>query len=851
MDSTPKRDLLIIAVAIFIAANTAAVCTSDDVAAQLDLPEDESPVKWSARTDAFGDPLPRGAVARLGTMRFRHAGGTVHLSFSPDGRFLVSSNGYAQFWDLTTGKLVRTIRADSAHFLPDGSRMILLRDRRIQSWDLTAGREVWSQPHQGTVQISADGSKVLAIHIDDGSNARGLRRLDAGSGNEIANLETQSVHDAVCSPDGKYFAGGRLHKEKDRLSKMVEVWSLDSGERIAHIKLDSTRLGRMCFSADGRSLIFMEDAFVEKQWCTLFHIWSVAENKEVAMHKVWGGFKELTVSPDGKLVITVTADDQIELRRFSDWRLVRKLVGHLYTANGARPGLAFSPDGATLAVAEYCGRIRLWDIESGLERFHDPQPRGRVNAVSVSPDGRVVFTASDDGSLRLWNLHSGIEAEQLSQLDRWVSRVDFSRRGNLIAGHARGRLHIWERMQTIPAVPPRRVLEIDGLRAFQFAPDGKRVWTFTNGGAEVWPVDAGATTAAWKRDMPGDIEKTAISPDLSLLAFRSRKKSVAGEVQLEVRDVQTGKLIRTIENTVNLEYISDFAFSPAGKWLVYATNSKLIFHDLEAGKDAFAVSLSLPDYNRCIAFSPDGRLLATTTRDDTKMRGGVALFEVSSGKQVLDVYEPYNPVTCLAFSPNGQHLVTGHMNTTSLVWDLALASTESANEAAPKEAGTEELWVMLADGNPARACRAAWRLAGDGDEAVSALTRRLRPAGEVDHGALKTLIGQLDSDEFEQREVATEKLTLIGVPALADLKRAIATTDSSEVRKRARQVVGELERQPILNTEQLRILRAIAVLERIGTAPARELLLNLSKGEPSAEQTIHARAALDRLAAED
>jgi WD40 repeat protein len=339
------------------------------------LPTAASPPRTSARKDAFGDLLPSGAVARLGTIRFRHAGRAECLSFSPDGRMLVSSNGYqsqswhamnggsyqAQFWDLTTGKLVRRISAESVHFLPSGSRIIVYRDRQIRAWDMAGGKQLWSVPHQGSVQVSPDGTKVFAVPIDDSNDPRGLRVLEAGSGKEIRSLETPSVDACAHSPDGLLYAGTNIeHPERRAGAKggkapfsVVQIWNVETGKQIARIELVKAERHRICFSPDGRSLIIMEKEKyvpVDRQMCTLFHIWNVAEGREVAVHKVWGGFYELAVSPDGETVVIASYDGQIDVRRFADWKLIRKLVGHLDASTGF-PALAFSPDGDMLAVS--------------------------------------------------------------------------------------------------------------------------------------------------------------------------------------------------------------------------------------------------------------------------------------------------------------------------------------------------------------------------------------------------------------------------------------------------------------------------------------------------------------------
>src|SRR5687767_12340113 len=91
---------------------------------------------FAPRTDRHGDPLPPGAVARLGTTRWRSAGGMRHLVAHPDGKHVLSSDGQRlAFWELRTGRRTRIIEGEDTEeeeepfgltpaLTPDGKKLV-------------------------------------------------------------------------------------------------------------------------------------------------------------------------------------------------------------------------------------------------------------------------------------------------------------------------------------------------------------------------------------------------------------------------------------------------------------------------------------------------------------------------------------------------------------------------------------------------------------------------------------------------------------------------------------------------------------------------------------------------------
>lgn len=123
---------------------------------------------------------------------------------------------------------------------------------------------------------------------------------------------------------------------------------------------------------------------------------------------------------------------------------------------------------------------------------------------------------------------------------------------------------------------------------------------------------------------------------------------------------------------------------------------------------------------------------------------------------------------------------------------------------------------------------------------------RLRPVRDAAPEKVRRLIADLDSAEFAKREAATKELTDLGEAALPALRAALKAGPSAEQKKRLGEIVEAVGHATSGDT--LRQLRAVEVLEMIGSDAAREVLESLAKGVSEARLTKEARATLERQA---
>jgi hypothetical protein len=247
------------------------------------------------------------------------------------------------------------------------------------------------------------------------------------------------------------------------------------------------------------------------------------------------------------------------------------------------------------------------------------------------------------------------------------------------------------------------------------------------------------------------------------------------------------------------------------------------------------------DAFRTVVFSADGKTLISGGQDT------IRFWDPATGKEVGQLKGHRGAVTALALLPDGQGFVSGSADTTILVWQGMPRNDEVPGPAKLTGPELEALWADLAGADAAKAHRAIRALAAAPKQAVPFLSQHLRPVPAPDAKHLARLIADLDDKRFVVRENAVRELEKLGSLASPALREALAGKPSLEVHRRVEGLLERLE-QHTFSPEELRDRRAIEVLERIGTAEARQALEPLSRGAAGARLTEDAKATLQRLA---
>jgi hypothetical protein len=285
------------------------------------------------------------------------------------------------------------------------------------------------------------------------------------------------------------------------------------------------------------------------------------------------------------------------------------------------------------------------------------------------------------------------------------------------------------------------------------------------------------------------------------------------------------------------------AFSPDGRMLACGSNRDTMVWEVATRK--LRVKLAgKGDWNWSARFSPDGRVLARLTRADT-----VEVWDVLSGRQVATFQGHESHVRGFAFTNDGRHLVTASDDCTVLAWDVAgavAAARAGQKSSAPTEEDLGSSWKDLSSADAQKAF-AAIRILADAPKRTTELLRTLLKApAPLDAGKVRRLLADLGNDTFAVRQRASQELKALGERVEMPIRQFLAGKPSPEARKRADQLLDAIIRPPT-SLERLQQLRAIEVLEKIGSEGAREVLQQLAKGPPEASLTRDATASLRRM----
>lgn len=264
-------------------------------------------------------------------------------------------------------------------------------------------------------------------------------------------------------------------------------------------------------------------------------------------------------SPDGKTIVSGSADDSIRLWDAATGQMFRTLRG----GGKGVTSLAIREDGQHLVAGHWNGTLKVWDLPTGRELRTLRGHSENVTAVAYSRDGKRLASGSGDDTLRIWNEEAGKELRSLDHGNEYdITAVAFSPDGKRIAsGDGENTIIIWD------AERGEELLTLSGhtgaIACIAFSPDGKRLVSASGDRSlKVWDAENGRELMTLQGHQD-DVATVAFRPDGRRLA----SGSADGTVRLW--DAQTGRELAELRSPGGSE-VSAVAFSPDGRRLVAA-----------------------------------------------------------------------------------------------------------------------------------------------------------------------------------------------------------------------------------------------------------------------------------------
>ena len=601
----------------------------------------------SCAQDRLGDPLPEGAIQRLGSTRLR--GSFADLCYLPDGRGILASGGHVEIWDLGAGECQVRARVSESGITSvvarsDGKALLVAdRSGTVFEWDMERQEALrsWDTGQSGLCAAcyAPDGTRVLTT----GSSPPSLKEWDLSDAKELVHIvgNMHGFRAGIYGPGGRTaLAGGGTGK-----NPILAHYDLSDGGLLNEWFKDYTAYSETIeLSRDGTRLL-VGSRHRASEW-VLDDYERIGEYRGHHGHAV----TSLAYCLDPNQILTGSRDGSIRRWNRKEQKVLLRWIPHA----GHVRRMAVSPDGKWV-LSYGRGVVAETRLETGRPRLKWDRHEEAVRAVAFMPGGRRVVSGSSDGTLRAWDVETGACLQTIAGATLGAYAVAVSPDAKRIAAGCKDGV-----VREFQSSDGKLLRELKGhrgyIRAVAYTPDGARLLSSAgDGSARAWS-DASTEPVAIYAGHRGGV--------LALAVSLSGKRLLTGGRDGTVRlwDLETAELVRTMEG--HRSWVEAVAFCGNDSVAVSAgADSRLVRWDLDTGRITSETTQDGSIY--ALVCGPDGRGVYFGGESQ-----GVAQWDLTSTGPILEMKGHDRPVRALALAPDGKTVVTASDDTTLLVWQI-------------------------------------------------------------------------------------------------------------------------------------------------------------------------------------
>jgi WD40 repeat protein len=599
---------------------------------------------------------------RLGGTYFRNGGPVRQLDFALGSEAIVSINReLLHVWGIPSGNELLSIKSSRSLYVlavsSDGLTAAggTLDIGNVVLFDLERGKELSTfQAHQESISYLGFSSDNKALVTASGSDECGdcTLRVWQLRGKKSRDFDCHLAVTALAlSSDGQMLASAT--------GSTISLWDFASGRLLREWKDKPTAYWHsLAFSPDGKQLASADEK-------GMLRVWNPSTGKRLRrMQAHQGPVYALAYSPEGERILSAGADCLVR-----SWDVgTGEAVGYISGLAGVPRCLRYDRKGHWLTWGGDDSKITLWDREKEEAVTTPSGHEDIVFRVAYTLDGRRVVTGSRDATAAIWDATTGERQALLVGHRDMIRGLTLSPDGKLIATASNDKtVRLWSAITG----KQRRVLvgHRDHVSTVAFSANGK---TLASGGDDgtvrFWNLATGKVRHVLKAHPKARIEHIAFSRDgLSLVTVGSTYHVV--DKSIRFWDLNTFVEVRRIEGPDYQTYdIGGLSFSPNGNILAWSCQDGQIYLLNLSGNEPPRMLRGHPrGYTNEIAFSPDGKLLASGSSYDSLLR----LWDVATGKQLRAVPGHSSGIESVTFSPDGLRLASASKDTTVLIWEVA------------------------------------------------------------------------------------------------------------------------------------------------------------------------------------